>query len=64
MAIAIGETALRGPFHAATLVRGSWQALNDLFIQIDDGQDTIRGVVVLAGLQPAFDELMSSCPVR
>ena len=57
-------TAIAIPTDAATLVRGSWQALNDLFIRIDDGQDTIRGVVVLAGLQVAFNELMASCPMR
>jgi len=57
-------TALVLPTDAAALVRGSWQALNDIFIRIDDGQDTIRGVVVLTGLQAAFNELMASCPVR
>jgi len=57
-------TAIVLPTDATTLVRGSWQALNDLFIRVNDGQDTIRGVVMLGGLQAAFNELMASCPVR
>ena len=36
---------------------GPWQALEDLFIRIDDGQSTIRGVVKLAGLDAAFKEI-------
>ena len=57
-------TAVVLPTDATTLVRGSWQALNDLFIRVDNGQDTIRGVVVLSGLQAAFNELVASCPAQ
>jgi hypothetical protein len=57
-------TAIVLPTDAATLVRGSWRTLNDLFIRVDDGQTTIRGVVVLAGLQAAFNELVATCPAR
>ncbi len=57
-------TAIVLPTDATTLVRGSWQALNDLFIRVDDGQDTIRGVVVLSGLQAAFNELVASSPAQ
>ena len=57
-------TAIVLPTDATTLVRGSWRALDDLFIRVDAGQDTIRGVVALAGLQAAFSELVASCPAR
>jgi hypothetical protein len=43
------------------LVSGRWQASDDLFIRIDEGQSTIRGVVKLTGLQAAFKELQSRC---
>ena len=42
------------PNDATTLVSGPWQALEDLFIRIDDDQSTIRGVVKLAGLEAGF----------
>ena len=56
-------TAVVLPTDATTLVRESWQALNDLFIRVDNGH-TIRGVVVLSGLQAAFNKLVASCPAR
>ena len=49
------------PNDATTLVSGSWQTLEDLFIRIDDGQSTIHGVVKLAGLAAAFKKLQASC---
>ena len=52
------------PRDATTLVSGPWQALDDLFIQIDDGQSTIRGVVKLAGLKPAYQELLANCSAK
>ena len=54
-------TAVLLPRDATTLVSGPWQALEDLFIRIDDGQSTISGVVKLAGLEAAFKELQASC---
>ena len=54
-------TAVLVPRDATSLVRGPWRSLNDLFVRIEDGQSTIRGVVALAGLQPAFKVLMASC---
>jgi len=57
-------TAVLVPRDAASLVGGPWQTLNDLFILVDDGQSTIRGVVALVGLQAAFNVLMTSCPAR
>jgi hypothetical protein len=57
-------TAILLPNNVTTLVSGPWQALGDLFIRIDDGQSTIRGVVKLAGLEEAFKQLQSSCPVH
>jgi len=58
-------TAVLLPADTATaLVTGSWQTLSELTIRIDDGQTTIRGVVVLAGLQAAFNHLVASCRVQ
>jgi hypothetical protein len=55
-------TAVLIPGDATSLVGGPWQGLNDLFIRVEDGQATIRGVVALASLQPAFKVLTASCP--
>lgn len=55
-------TAVLVPGDATTLISGPWQTQDDLFIQVIDGQTTIAGVVVLAGLQPAFKALVTSCP--
>jgi hypothetical protein len=49
---------------ATTLVSSSWQAQPDLFIRVEDGPITIRGVVALAGLQTAFKVLATSCPTQ
>lgn len=49
------------PRDATTLLSGPWQVVEDLFIRIDDGQSTIRGVVKLTGLEAAFKELQASC---
>ena len=57
-------TAIVLPTDATTLITGSWQSLNDLSIRVDEGPATIRGVIVLAGLQAAFNELVASCPSR
>lgn len=55
-------TAVLVPGDATTLVSGPWQTQSDLFIQVIDGQTTVAGVVALAGLQPAFKALVTSCP--
>ena len=55
-------TAILLPGDATTLVIGSWRAQNELFIRVDDGQTTIRGVVALAGLQAAFKVLHGELP--
>jgi hypothetical protein len=52
------------PRDATNLVSGPLQASDDLFIRIDDGQSTIRGVVKLTGLKAAFKELQSRCVVH
>ena len=49
---------------ATTLVSGSWQGQSDLFIRVEDGPITIRGVVALAGLQTAFQVLATSCSTQ
>jgi hypothetical protein len=57
-------TAILLPGDATTLVNGAWRAQNDLFIRVDNGQTTIRGVVVFAGLQAAFKLLAASCSTQ
>jgi hypothetical protein len=57
-------TAILLPQDAATLVNGPWRSLSELFIQVDDEQVSIRGVVALTGLKSAFDMLMTNCRVR
>jgi hypothetical protein len=52
------------PSDAANFVSGSWHALGDLFVRVDDGQSTIRGVVKFAGLEAAFKTLQASCAAR
>lgn len=57
-------TAVLLPREATTLLNGPWQALDDLFIRVNDGQTTIYGVVALAGLQAAFKLLLASCAAQ
>jgi hypothetical protein len=57
-------TAVLLPREAATLLSGPWQALDDLFIRVNDGQTTIHGVVALGGLQGAFKLLLASCAAQ
>jgi hypothetical protein len=49
---------------ATDLVTSSWHAQSDLFIRIENGPVTIRGVVSLAGLQTAFQVLATSCSTQ
>jgi hypothetical protein len=60
--IAPPGTTILLPGDAKTLVNGTWQAQDDLFVRVDNGQTTIRGVVALAGVQAAFKVLVASCP--
>ena len=60
--IAPPGTAVLIPKDAISLVDGPWRALNNLFIRVEEGQSTIRGVVALAGLQSAIKILVASCP--
>ena len=57
-------TVILVPIDTATLVSRTLQTASKLFIRVDDGQTTIRGVVSLAGLQPAFKALVASCPTQ
>lgn len=57
-------TAILLPGDAKTLVNGALQAQDDLFVRVDSGQTTIRGVVALAGVQAAFKVLVANCPYR
>jgi hypothetical protein len=57
-------TAILLPKDATALVDGPWQAQSNVFIRVDDGQATIRGVVALAGLQAALKLLVASCSAQ
>jgi len=45
-----------------TIISGPWQSEDDLFIRVVDGPATVSGVVALAGIQSAFNVLMTNCP--
>jgi hypothetical protein len=62
--IAPPGTAVLLPTDAANLVSGPWHSMEDLFVRVDDGQSTIRGVVKLAGLKSAFQALQANCAAR
>jgi hypothetical protein len=62
--IAPPGTAILLPVGATKLVTGAWQAIDELSIQIQDGQSTISGVVGIVGLQSAFNVLSTSCPTQ
>jgi hypothetical protein len=56
-------TAILLPREATALASGKWQALSELMIRVEDGKNTIRGVVALSGLASAFKTLLASCPI-
>jgi hypothetical protein len=56
-------TAILLPREATALATGKWQALSELMIRVEDGKNTIRGVVALSGLASAFKTLLASCPI-
>ena len=62
--IAPPGTAVLVSKDATSLVDGPWRALNNLFIRVEEGKSTIRGVVALAGLQSAIKTLVASCPAQ
>ena len=55
-------TAILLPGDAALFVGSTFGRLDDLFIRVADGQNTIQGVVPLEGLQAAFKVLVANCP--
>jgi hypothetical protein len=57
-------TAVLLPMGATVLASGAWQGLTDLFVRVDSGQTTIRGVVTLVGLRSAFRTLLANCPAQ
>lgn len=54
-------TAILFPGDAASLVEGPWRGLSDLFVRVEDGNNTIRGVVAIDGLQAAVKMLVANC---
>lgn len=60
--IAAPGTAILLPGDASAIVSGSWKDLGDLFIRVEDGQSTIRGIIHVDGLQSAFKYLAANCP--
>jgi hypothetical protein len=55
-------TALLLPGDPKTIIGQPWQNESELSVRVIDGQTSISGVVALAGLQSAFDQLMANCP--
>jgi hypothetical protein len=55
-------TAILLPGDATSFVNETWQAQDELFVRVDNGQTTIRGVVALTGVKSAFRVLVASCP--
>ena len=49
------------PKEATGLMSGPWQTVEDLFVRVNNGQSTIRGVIKVAGLEAAFRKLQTSC---
>jgi hypothetical protein len=50
------------PREASGLTSGPWLSSPELNIEVDESNDTVRGVVPLAGLGPALALLRSNCP--
>ena len=55
-------TAILLPGDATSFVNDTWQTQDDLFVRVENGQTTIRGVVALRGVKAAFRVLVASCP--
>jgi hypothetical protein len=49
------------PERASILASGQWQAMQDLFVRIDNDKSAIHGVIKLTGLPGAFKQLRSAC---
>ena len=49
------------PESASILVSDQWQAMQDLFVRVDNDKSAIHGVINLTGLPAAFKKLQSTC---
>jgi hypothetical protein len=49
------------PNEASALAHGAWQSASELAIRIEDGQDTVRGIIVIDGLRTALQRLEANC---
>ena len=53
------------PPDAAALFTGRWRTSTDeISVEIDENDETIRGYVALAGLNDALGQLTGNCPVQ
>jgi len=52
------------PREPAALVHGPWQSSSEVAVEVDEDNDSIRGVISLVGLEPALQLLASNCPSR
>ena len=57
-------TAILLPSNATAKLLQLNEAKKDLVVRIDQDKTTIRGTVVLIGLKPAYDMLLTRCPVQ
>jgi hypothetical protein len=54
-------SALLLPQEANGLAGGAWQSASELAIQVENGANTIRGVIPIEGLRSAVEVLAASC---
>lgn len=54
-------TVILLPGDGKTLVNGSWKALSELFIRVENDRTVTHGVVALTGLKVAFKTLVEGC---
>jgi hypothetical protein len=62
--VAAPGTAVLLPESVSSLVNGQWKNLSELVVRIQQGQTSIRGVIALAGLPSAYNELLMSCAAQ
>lgn len=62
--VASGGEALLLPPAASSLPTDNWRSATEVSIEITTNSTPVRGIVPIAGLQPALRALTPHCPVR
>jgi len=57
-------TALLLPAEATSLLTGGWRTSDELAIEVEAEPAPVKGILSLAGLGPALEELRASCPAQ